>query len=610
MAESMQGLKRSHRCTEVSSANIGEKVTVMGWVQKSRNKGGIIFVDLRDRSGILQVIFEESQCGAECFEKAGKLRSEFVAAIEGTVCKRAGAVNENLATGDIEVVASSLRILSESETPPFPIEENSKTKEEIRLKYRYLDLRRPDLQRNLIMKSKVATIARQFMADEGFLEIETPMLTKSTPEGARDYLVPSRVHPGTFYALPQSPQLFKQLLMCSGYDRYFQIARCFRDEDLRADRQPEFTQMDMELSFVDVDDVIDVNERLLAKLFKEILDLDIQLPIQRMTWQEAMDRFGSDKPDLRFGLELKDVSDVVKDCEFGVFTGALANGGTVRGINAEGQGSMPRKKIDALIEYAKTYGAKGLAYIVINEDGSYKSSFAKFMTEEQMNALVAAMDGKPGDLLLFAADKTKIVWTVLGALRCHLAELMGLVDKNVYRFVWITEFPLLEWSDEENRFTAMHHPFTMPMEEDLQYIDSDPGRVRAKAYDIVLNGNEIGGGSVRIHQDDIQEKMFECLGFTKAQAHERFGFLLDACKYGVPPHAGLAYGLDRLVMLMAKQDSIRDVIAFPKVKDASCLMTNAPDYVDDKQLAELGIEVTPEAEAEIEAEKSAPADAE
>ena len=596
MAESMQGLKRSHRCTEVSSANIGEKVTVMGWVQKSRNKGGIIFVDLRDRSGILQVIFEESQCGAECFEKAGKLRSEFVAAIEGTVCKRAGAVNENLATGDIEVVASSLRILSEAETPPFPIEENSKTKEEIRLKYRYLDLRRPDLQRNLIMKSKVATIARQFMADEGFLEIETPMLTKSTPEGARDYLVPSRVHPGTFYALPQSPQLFKQLLMCSGYDRYFQIARCFRDEDLRADRQPEFTQMDMELSFVDVDDVIDVNERLLAKLFKEILDLDIQLPIQRMTWQEAMDRFGSDKPDLRFGLELKDVSDVVKDCEFGVFTGALANGGTVRGINAEGQGSMPRKKIDALIEYAKTYGAKGLAYIVINEDGSYKSSFAKFMTEEQMNALVAAMDGKPGDLLLFAADKTKIVWTVLGALRCHLAELMGLVDKNVYRFVWITEFPLLEWSDEENRFTAMHHPFTMPMEEDLQYIDSDPGRVRAKAYDIVLNGNEIGGGSVRIHQDDIQEKMFECLGFTKAEAHERFGFLLDAFKYGVPPHAGLAYGLDRLVMLMAKQDSIRDVIAFPRVKDASCPMTNAPDRADDKQLAELGIEVSPEGE--------------
>ena len=488
--------------------------------------------------------------------------------------------------------------MSEAETPPFPIEENSKTKEELRLKYRYLDLRRPDLQRNLMMKIKVVGIARQFMADEGFLEIETPMLTKSTPEGARDYLVPSRVHPGSFYALPQSPQLFKQLLMCSGYDRYFQIARCFRDEDLRADRQPEFTQMDMELSFVDVEDVIDVNERLLAKLFKEVLDLDIQLPIQRMTWQEAMDRFGSDKPDLRFGLELKDVSDIVKDCGFGVFTGALENGGTVRGINAEGQGSMPRKKIDALIEYAKTYGAKGLAYIVINEDGSYKSSFAKFMTDEQMSALVNAMEGKPGDLLLFAADKKKVVWTVLGALRCHLAELMGLVDKNEFRFVWITEFPLLEWSDEENRFTAMHHPFTMPMEEDLQYIDSDPGRVRAKAYDIVLNGNEIGGGSVRIHQNDVQEKMFECLGFTKAQAHERFGFLLDAFKYGVPPHAGLAYGLDRLVMLMAKQDSIRDVIAFPKVKDASCPMTNAPDRVDDKQLAELGIEVSPEGETE------------
>ena len=571
MAESMQGLKRSHRCAEVSNALEGQKVTVMGWVQKSRNKGGIIFVDLRDRSGILQIIFEESKCGSECFEKATKLKSEFVAAIEGTVCKRAGAVNENLTTGDIEVVATSLRILSEAETPPFPIEENSKTKEELRLKYRYLDLRRPDLQRNLVMKSKVMTIARQFMANEGFLEIETPMLCKSTPEGARDYLVPSRIHPGTFYALPQSPQIYKQLLMCSGYDRYFQIARCFRDEDLRADRQPEFTQMDMELSFVDVDDVIDVNERLLAKLFKEILDVDVQLPIRRMTWIEAMNRFGSDKPDLRFGMELKDISDVVKGCGFGVFTGALENGGSVRGINAKGQGAMPRKKIDALVEFAKTYGAKGLAYIAINEDGTYKSSFAKFMTEDEMNNIVAALSGEPGDLLLFAADKNKVVWDTLGALRCHLAEQMGLLDKNVFEFVWITEFPLLEWSDEQNRFTAMHHPFTMPMEEDLAIIDSDPGKVRAKAYDIVLNGNEIGGGSVRIHQDDIQEKMFECLGFTREQAYERFGFLLDAFKYGVPPHAGLAYGLDRLVMLMAKQDSIRDVIAFPKVKDASCL---------------------------------------
>ena len=596
MAESMQGLHRSHRCTEVSNANIGEKVTVMGWVQKRRNLGSLIFVDLRDRSGILQIVFGEENVGAEGFEKAGALRSEFVIAVEGTVQKRTAAVNENLKAGDIEVIATSIRVLSEAQTPPFHIEENSKTSEDIRLKYRYLDLRRPDIQRNLMLRSNVLRVMRDFMANEGFLEIETPILCKSTPEGARDYLVPSRIHHGHFYALPQSPQLFKQLLMASGYDRYFQIARCFRDEDLRADRQPEFTQADMELSFVDIDDVIEVNERLLKHLFKEVINVDVEIPFKRMPWQEAMDRFGSDKPDLRFGLELKDVSDIVKDCGFGVFTGALENGGTVRGINAEGQGSMPRKKIDALIEYAKTYGAKGLAYIVINEDGSYKSSFAKFMTDEQMSALVNAMEGKPGDLLLFAADKKKVVWTVLGALRCHLAELMGLVDKNEFRFVWITEFPLLEWSDEENRFTAMHHPFTMPMEEDLQYIDSDPGRVRAKAYDIVLNGNEIGGGSVRIHQNDVQEKMFECLGFTKAQAHERFGFLLDAFKYGVPPHAGLAYGLDRLVMLMAKQDSIRDVIAFPKVKDASCPMTNAPDRVDDKQLAELGIEVSPEGE--------------
>ena len=594
MAESMQGLKRSHRCAEVSNALEGQKVTVMGWVQKSRNKGGIIFVDLRDRSGILQIIFEESKCGSECFEKATKLKSEFVAAIEGTVCKRVGAVNENLTTGDIEVVATSLRILSEAETPPFPIEENSKTKEELRLKYRYLDLRRPDLQRNLVMKSKVMTIARQFMANEGFLEIETPMLCKSTPEGARDYLVPSRIHPGTFYALPQSPQIYKQLLMCSGYDRYFQIARCFRDEDLRADRQPEFTQMDMELSFVDVDDVIDVNERLLAKLFKEILDVDVKLPIRRMTWIEAMNRFGSDKPDLRFGMELKDISEVVKGCGFGVFTGALENGGSVRGINAKGQGAMPRKKIDALVEFAKTYGAKGLAYIAINEDGTYKSSFAKFMTEDEMNNIVAALSGEPGDLLLFAADKNKVVWDTLGALRCHLADQMGLLDKNVFEFVWITEFPLLEWSDEQNRFTAMHHPFTMPMEEDLAIIDTDPGKVRAKAYDIVLNGNEIGGGSVRIHQDDIQEKMFEVLGFTKERAHEQFGFLLDAFKYGVPPHAGLAYGLDRLVMHMVHADSIRDVIAFPKVKDASCLMTESPSVVSEQQLEELGLETAKE----------------
>ena len=568
----------------------------MGWVQKSRNKGGIIFVDLRDRSGILQIIFEESDCGTESFEKAEKLRSEFVVAVTGRVEARSGAVNENLATGAIEVRANSLRILSESETPPFPIEENSKTKEDLRLKYRYLDLRRPDMQRNLLLRSKVAILTRQFLAEEGFLEIETPTLIKSTPEGARDYLVPSRVHPGSFYALPQSPQLFKQLLMCSGYDRYFQLARCYRDEDLRADRQPEFTQIDMELSFVDVDDVIDVNERLLHKLFKEILGVEVPLPIQRMTWQEAMDRFGSDKPDLRFGMELKNVSDVVKDCEFVVFKNALENGGTVRGINAEGQGHMPRKKIDALVEFAKGYGAKGLAYVAIQEDGTLKSSFAKFMTDEQMAALVAAMDGKPGDLLLFAADKNKIVWDVLGSLRLEIARQLDLLKKDDYRFLWVTEFPLLEYSEEQDRFVAMHHPFTMPMDEDWHLIDSDPGAVRAKAYDIVLNGTEIGGGSVRIHQSDIQSKMFEVLGFTPEKAQDQFGFLLDAFKYGVPPHAGLAYGLDRVVMLMGGCDSIRDVIAFPKVKDASCLMTEAPTPVDPKQLEELGIEVSEQEE--------------
>ena len=591
MAESMKGLKRTHRCAEVTKAEIGSTVTLMGWVQKSRNKGGIVFVDLRDRSGIMQIIFENGDIDAEGFEKAGKLRSEFVIAVTGHVEARSGAVNENLATGEIEIRANSLRVLSESETPPFPIEENSKTREEVRLKYRYLDLRRPDLQKNLILRSKVAVLVRQFLADEGFLEIETPILNKSTPEGARDYLVPSRIHPGSFYALPQSPQIFKQLLMCSGYDRYFQIAKCFRDEDLRADRQPEFTQIDMELSFVDVDDVIDVNERMLAHLFKEVLGVEVQLPIQRMTWKEAMNRFGSDKPDLRFGMELTDVSDVVKDCELVVFKSALEMGGSVRGINAKGQGSMPRKKIDKLVEFAKGYGAKGLAYIAIHEDGTLKSSFSKFMKEEEMKALVEKMQGEAGDLLLFAADKTKLVWDILGALRLEMARQMDLLDKNEYRFVWITEFPLLEWSEEENRFTAMHHPFTMPMEEDLHLIDSDPGAVRAKAYDIVLNGNEIGGGSVRIHQNDIQEKMFEVLGFTKEQAYNQFGFLLNAFKYGVPPHAGLAYGLDRMVMLMAKEDSIREVIAFPKVKDASCLMSEAPNVVDEKQLKELCIKV-------------------
>ncbi len=591
MEESMSGLKRTCRCAELSTENVGQTVTVMGWVQKSRNKGGIVFVDLRDRSGIIQLIFEENQVGAEGFAKAAKLRSEFVVAVTGEVTRRSGAVNENLKTGEIEVVANDIRILSESDTPPFPVEENSKTRDEVRLKYRYLDLRRPDLQRNLLLRSKASLLLHSFFDEEGFLEIETPMLNKSTPEGARDYLVPSRVHQGSFYALPQSPQLLKQLLMCSGCDRYFQIAKCFRDEDLRADRQPEFTQIDMELSFADMDEVIEVNERLLKKLFA-LIDVDVPVPLPRMTWQEAMDRFGSDKPDTRFGMELQDVTDVVRNCGFGVFTGAIEAGGSVRGINAKGQGAMPRKKIDKLVDFARDFGAKGLAYLSINEDGTYKSSFAKFLTEEELEQLVQAMAGEAGDLLLFAADKNKVVWDVLGNLRLELARQMELLDKNEYKFLWVTEFPLLEYSEELGRYQAMHHPFTMPMEEDLPYLDSEPGRVRAQAYDIVLNGTEIGGGSIRIHRSDIQEKMFETLGFTKEDAHEQFGFLLDAFRYGVPPHAGLAYGLDRLIMLMAKEDNIREVIAFPKVKDASCLMTQAPGVVAPEQLEELGIEVT------------------
>ena len=597
MAESMKGLKRTHRCTEVTADMIGSTVTLMGWVQKRRNLGSLIFVDLRDRSGLMQLYFEEETIGKEGFEKAGSLRSEFVIAVTGTVEQRSGAFNESLKTGELEIKALSLRILSESLTPPFPIDAEITVKDDLRLKYRYLDLRRPNIQKNLILRSKIAMLTRQFLAGEGFLEIETPMLTKSTPEGARDYLVPSRVHPGSFYALPQSPQLFKQLLMVSGYDRYFQLAKCFRDEDLRADRQPEFTQIDMELSFVDVDDVIDVNERLLAYLFKECLDVKVELPIQRMTWQEAMDRFGSDKPDLRFGMEIQDVSDFVKDCGFGVFSGAISNGGTVRALCAKGLGDVSSKKMKNIEKSAKDYGAKGLAYIQLKSDGSMKCPFAKFVSEEFLESLMKEVGAEQGDLVVFAADRFKVVCDVLGALRLKFADELGLIDKNEYHFVWITEFPLLEWSEDQGRYTAMHHPFTMPMEEDLPFIDEEPGKVRAKAYDIVLNGTELGGGSVRIHQNDIQEKMFECLGFTKEEARERFGFLLTAFQYGVPPHAGLAYGLDRLVMLMAKEDSIRDVIAFPKIKDASCLMTNAPDVVDDKQLEELFINIVKEVES-------------
>ena len=589
MAETMQGLHRSARCAEIGKEAIGQEVTLMGWVQKNRNKGGIIFVDLRDRSGVMQLIFENGSIDEEGFEKAGKLRSEYVIAATGTVEARSGAVNENLATGEIEIRVHSLRILSEADTPPFPIEEDSKTKEELRLKHRYLDLRRPDLQKNLKMRSQTAALVREYFIGEGFLEIETPMLTKSTPEGARDYLVPSRVHPGTFYALPQSPQIFKQLLMCSGCDRYFQIARCFRDEDLRADRQPEFTQIDLEMSFLDEEQIQEIQEGFLKRVFQEVLGVEVATPFQRMPWREAMDRFGSDKPDLRFGFELKDISDLVKDCGFGVFTSAIEQGGSVRGINAKGLGGMSRKKIDKLVDFAKDFGARGLAWAAVGEDGSIKSSFAKFMSEEEMGRLVDAMSGQPKDLLLFAADKNKVVYDVLGNLRLELARQQELLDKREYKFVWITEFPLLEWSEEENRYTAMHHPFTMPMEEDLEFLDTNPGRVRAKAYDIVLNGTELGGGSVRIHQNHIQEKMFQVLGFTKEEAYEQFGFLLRAFQYGVPPHAGLAYGLDRLVMLRAGTDSIRDVIAFPKVKDASDLMAEAPSVVDEKQLEELQI---------------------
>ena len=592
MAESMAGLKRSCRCAEVTEANVGQEMTLMGWVQKSRNKGGIIFTDLRDRSGIIQIIFEESDCGAESFAKAEKLRSEFTVAVVGTIEKRSGAANPNLKTGTIEMRAKSLRILSESEVPPFPIEENSKTKEDLRLKYRYLDLRRPDLQRNIMTRSRVATMVRQFLADEGFLEIETPTLIKSTPEGARDYLVPSRVHPGEFYALPQSPQLLKQLLMCSGMDRYFQLARCYRDEDLRADRQPEFTQIDMELSFVDVEDVLEVNERLLKKLFKEICNVDVQTPILRMTWREAMDRFGSDKPDMRFGMELKNVSDVVKDCEFVVFKSALENGGSVRGINANGQAGMPRKKIDALVEYAKGFGAKGLAYLAIHEDGSYKCSFGKFMKPEELDALVKAMDGQPGDLLFFAADKDKVVFDVLGNLRLEIARQLDLLKKDDFKFLWVTEFPLLEYSEEEGRYVAMHHPFTMPMEECLDYLDTDPANVRAKAWDLVLNGTELSSGSMRITDFELQQKMFEALGMTDEEIEAKFGFLVDAYRYAAPPHGGMGIGLDRLSMIICNADSLRDVIAFPKVQNASELMSACPSTVDEKQLEELHIKTT------------------
>ena len=592
MGEAMTGLKRSHMCCDVSEELIGSEVTVMGWVQRRRDLGQLIFIALRDRTGLVQAVVDGNNSAPELFKKAESVRSEYVLAIRGKVAPRTeGNVNKNMKTGAIEIIAEELRILSESETTPFQVEDEITVKDDLRLKYRYIDLRRPCQLKNMILRHKTAQVIRNFLSDEGFLEIETPVLGKSTPEGARDYLVPSRVHPGSFYGLPQSPQLYKQLLMVSGMDRYYQIAKCFRDEDLRADRQPEFTQVDMELSFVDVDDIIDVNERLIKKVFKEILDVDVPIPMQRMKYKDAMERYGSDKPDVRFGMELHNITDIVRETEFAVFKNAIEAGGSVRAINANGCGHYPRKQIDSLVEFVKTYKAKGLAWIVVNDDGSLKSQIAKFFTPEKLQEIVDALEGKPGDLILICADADRIVFDSLGALRCEIARRQDLTRPDDFRFLWVTEFPMFEWDDEENRYVAEHHPFTCPMDEDLPLLDTDPSKVRAKAYDMVLNGFELGGGSIRIHRRDIQQKIFSLLGFSDEDAQERFGFLLDAFKYGVPPHGGLAFGFDRIIMLMTGSSSIRDVIAFPKVKDASCPLTDAPGTVDDKQLDELGIAI-------------------
>ncbi len=588
--------KRTCLCAELSAEHVGQTVCVMGWAQKQRDLGALIFIDLRDRSGIVQLAFDDAT-DREVFAKAFTVRAEFVLCAHGTVRRRGeGAVNKNIPTGEIEIAVSELKILSASQTPPFEIVENSPVKPELRLQHRYLDLRRPDMAYNIMARSKITKLARDYYANNGFIDIETPCLIAPTPEGARDYLVPSRVHHGKFYALPQSPQLYKQLLMVSGFDRYFQIARCFRDEDLRADRQPEFTQIDTEMSFVNEDDVMRMHEGFLKFMFKEFYGIDLGGDFIRMPYAEAMDRFGSDKPDIRFGFELKNLSDILAGTEFKVFAGAIANGGSVRAINVNGGASMSRKEIDALVEFVKTYKAKGLAWLKWAENGDISSSYAKFLTEEENEAIKARMEAKPGDLILIVADKNSVVFDALGALRCHCAKKMGLCDPKDFKFLWVTEFPLLEYSEEDGRFYAKHHPFTMPMEEDLQYIDTDPGRVRAKAYDIVLNGTELGGGSIRIHSGEIQSKMFEVLGFTPEDAQEKFGFLLEAFKYGVPPHGGLAFGLDRLVALSIGLEDIRDVIAFPKVQNASELMTRCPSPADAKALEELAIAVVAEEE--------------
>lgn len=590
MGESLNGLKRTIMCGEVREGNISEKITVMGWVQRKRNLGSLVFVDLRDRTGILQVVFGE-EINKEAFEKADLVKSEYCIAVTGEVIKRESP-NNNIPTGLVELKGENIKILSESETPPIYIKENLDASENIRLKYRYLDLRRPDMQKILMLRHKTTKIVRDYLDENGFLEMETPMLTKSTPEGARDYLVPSRNYPGMFYALPQSPQIFKQLLMVSGYDKYFQIVKCFRDEDLRANRQPEFTQIDMEMSFVEVEDVIALNEGLIKRVFKEVLDHDVKLPIKRMPYAEAMSKYGSDKPDLRFGMEIQDITEAVKGTEFAVFKGAIENGGSVRAVVAKGCADMGRKKIDKLGEFVKTYKAKGLAWIA-NKADEIKSPIAKFFSEEEMNNILSAAGAEKGDLVLIVADQDSVVLQSLGALRLELAKELGILEGNKeFNFVWITEFPMFEYDDEEQRFVALHHPFTCPMDEDLELLESNPGKARAKAYDIVLNGEELGGGSIRIHDTNLQQKIFNLLGFTNESAWERFGFLLEAFKFGPPPHGGLAYGLDRMVMFLSGTDNIKDVIAFPKNQNAYCPMSEAPNVVDKKQLDDLGIHIS------------------
>lgn len=593
MAEFMTGMKRTDYCGTLRSADIGRTVTVCGWVQRQRDLGQLIFIDLRDRTGLVQLAFDEHTDRA-LFTKASGARSEYVLAASGTVRERSSK-NKDLPTGDIEVEVTELRILGESETPPFEITENVNTAEAIRLKYRYLDLRRPDLQKNILFRHKVAKVTRDYFDENGFIEIETPMLIRSTPEGARDYLVPSRVHKGSFYALPQSPQMYKQLCMVAGFDRYMQIARCFRDEDLRADRQPEFTQIDLEMSFADEEDIIAVNEGFIKRIFDEFMHMPLEIPFARMTWHEAMERYGSDKPDTRFALELINITDAVRDSSFAVFKNAVAEGGSVRAINVPGGASFSRKEIDSLVEYVKTYGARGLAWYKHAAD-AVSSSFAKFLTEDELKAITDITGTGEGDLLLIVAAKNKVVFDSLGALRCEVARRMGLIDKTKFNFLWITEFPLFEYSEEDGRYYAMHHPFTMPMEEDYPRIDSDPGSVRARAYDIVLNGTELGGGSIRIHTTEMQKHMFKVLGIGEEEAAEKFGFLLEAFRYGVPPHGGLAFGLDRLVALLLGLEDIRDVIAFPKVQNASELLSKCPAKTDEKSLEELGIKVIDEEE--------------